>query len=67
MRSGAFGGMAAALSLLALAACGGIRAAPEPPIANFETYLIGLQEAYPQGTSSSALGHLWTDRSETPR
>ncbi|MGE0258611.1 MAG: hypothetical protein AB7H71_09670 [Alphaproteobacteria bacterium] len=46
MRSGAFGRMVAALLLLTVAACGGIRGAPEPPIANFETYLIGLQQPY---------------------
>lgn len=29
-----------------LAACGGIRAAPEPPMANFDTYLLELQQPY---------------------
>src|SRR5216110_1214675 len=46
MRAGAFGSTALALLLLALAACGGIRGAPEPPIANFEAYLLGLQGSY---------------------
>jgi osmotically-inducible protein OsmY len=48
--------MAAALLLLTVAACGGIRAAPEPPIANFEAYLIELQNAYPPGYVIQCLG-----------
>ena len=56
MHSGAFGRTAAALGLLALAACGGIRAAPEPPIANFETYLIGLQQPYTPEAVTACLG-----------
>lgn len=46
MRLDAFGRTAAALVLLALAGCGAIRGAPEPPMANFETYLLGLQVPY---------------------
>src|SRR5215204_2333487 len=56
MRAGAFGRTLAALGLVALAACGGIRGAPEPPIANFETYLIGLQNAYPPDYVIRCLG-----------
>jgi hypothetical protein len=56
MRSGTFGRIGSALCLLALAACGGIQVAPAPPIANFEDYLIGLQNAYPSGYVIQCLG-----------
>jgi hypothetical protein len=59
MRSGAFGRLVAALILLALAACGGIQAAPESPIANFEDYLVGLQAPY---TSAEVVACLWKPR-----
>jgi hypothetical protein len=49
MSSGAFARTVAALLLLALAACGGIEAAPKPPLANFEASLVQLQEAYSAG------------------
>src|SRR6516225_6666908 len=49
MRLVAFGRTAAALLLFVLAACGGIRAAPEPPLANFEASLVQLQAAYSAG------------------
>jgi hypothetical protein len=46
MRSGAFGRTAAALLVITLAGCGGIRAAPEPPMANLNAYLLELQQPY---------------------
>jgi hypothetical protein len=49
MRLVAFGRTAVALLLFVLAACGSIRAAPEPPMANFEASLVGLQTPFAAG------------------
>jgi hypothetical protein len=49
MRSGTFSRKGAALLLSALAACGGIQAAPKAPLADLEASLVQLQGAYSTG------------------
>jgi len=62
MRLVAFGRTAVGLLLFVLAACGSIRAAPEPPMANFEASLLGLQTPFAAGNVVECLAKPLTEQ-----